>query len=63
MRNKFMRKVPGKLEFVFINPAQVFGVVSDGDGGSYIHSGYGFCFNVVESPETVDKMLCDDNEN
>jgi hypothetical protein len=65
MRNKFKRKGADghSLGDVFINPAQVFGVVGDGYGGSFIHSSTGFYFIVAESPEVVDRMLRDDNEN
>lgn len=58
---KFISKaMPHPGVEVYVNPGMVFGVTSDGDpteGGSYIHSGSGFCFHVKGEPEWVDHIL------
>lgn len=42
---------------IYVNPSMVFGVAGDGDGGSFIHSGSGLCFQVEGEPEQVDHAL------
>lgn len=57
---RFISKVHPVGGSVYVNPGLVFGVTSDGDvneGGSYIHSGQGFCFHVRGEPEWVDSIL------
>jgi hypothetical protein len=53
----FISKAYPKGVDIYVNPGRVFGVVGDGEGGTYIHSGTGFCYHVVGEPEQVDRTL------